>query len=206
MLDGLSTPGDLIDTADVYSPGFPATGGESETIIGDWLSPRGNRARMIAPHQGRHATWATERKGLGVGRWIMQRGRGFAAPAEDRRDRPVPGAQDDPETPLEETLAAFAELIKAGKVRAIGASNYERAGLAGLQTSARLGLPRYETLQPAVQPVDRAGFEAALAPLWPQRARRDHLLLRLASGFLSGKYRSEADFGKSKRGGGMTSI
>ena len=112
--------------------------------------------------------------------------------------------KDDPETPLEDTLTTFAELIKAGKVRAIGASNYEAPRLKlALETSAKLGLPRYETLQPLYNLMDRAGFEAELGPLCAAEGVGVINFYALASGFLSGKYRSEADFGKSARGGGM---
>jgi aryl-alcohol dehydrogenase-like predicted oxidoreductase len=109
--------------------------------------------------------------------------------------------KDDPNTPLEETLGAFAELIRAGKVRAIGASNYSAARLAdALTVSQRLGLPRYESLQPEYNLYDRAGFEAELEPL----CRRENLgvipYFSLAAGFLTGKYRSADDVSKSPRG------
>jgi aryl-alcohol dehydrogenase-like predicted oxidoreductase len=111
---------------------------------------------------------------------------------------------DDANTPLEETLGAYADLIKAGKVRAIGASNFTAARLdAALQTSARLKLPRYECLQPLYNLVERPAYESELEPL----CRREGLgvinFYALASGFLTGKYRSEADAGKSPRGGGI---
>jgi len=110
--------------------------------------------------------------------------------------------QDDPKTPLDDTLGAFAELMREGKVRAIGASNYSAARLdEALQTSARLKLPRYETLQPLYNLMERPAYEAELEPL----CRREGLgvinYFGLASGFLTGKYRSEADAGKSPRGG-----
>jgi aryl-alcohol dehydrogenase-like predicted oxidoreductase len=112
--------------------------------------------------------------------------------------------KDDPDTTLEETLATFAELIKAGKVRAIGASNYTAPRLKeALETGARLGLPRYETLQPLYNLMDRADFEAELGPLCQKEGIGVINYYALAAGFLSGKYRSEADFGKSKRGGNM---
>ena len=109
--------------------------------------------------------------------------------------------RDDPDTPLEETLAAFAELIKAGKVRAIGASNYTAPRLAeALAISARSGLPRFESLQPLYNLVERPGFEGELETL----CRREQLgvipYYSLASGFLTGKYRSEADTAGRTRG------
>lgn len=111
---------------------------------------------------------------------------------------------DDPATPVEETLEAYAELVKAGKVRAIGASNFTAARLKeSLAASARLGLPRYESLQPEYNLYDRAGYEGEL-----EQACREHGLgvityFSLASGFLTGKYRSEADLAKSPRGQGI---
>jgi aryl-alcohol dehydrogenase-like predicted oxidoreductase len=112
--------------------------------------------------------------------------------------------RDDETVPLEETLGTFAGLIEQGKVRAIGASNYTAPRLKqALETSARLGLPRYETLQPLYNLVDRAGFEAELAPLCLAEGIGVINYYPLAAGFLSGKYRSEADFGKSARGAGM---
>jgi aryl-alcohol dehydrogenase-like predicted oxidoreductase len=111
---------------------------------------------------------------------------------------------DDADTPLEETLSAFAELIAAGKVRAIGASNYAAARLReALDTSARLGLPRYETLQPQYNLVDRAGYEAELQPLCVAEGVGVINFYGLARGFLSGKYRGEPDVAKSARGAGV---
>jgi aryl-alcohol dehydrogenase-like predicted oxidoreductase len=112
--------------------------------------------------------------------------------------------QDDPKTPLEETLGTFADLIREGKVRAIGASNYSAARLdEALRTSAKLKLPRYESLQPLYNLVERAAYEGELEAL----CRREGLgvinYFGLASGFLTGKYRSEADADKSPRGGNI---
>jgi aryl-alcohol dehydrogenase-like predicted oxidoreductase len=109
--------------------------------------------------------------------------------------------QDDPETPIEETLATYGELIRAGKVRAIGASNFGAARLAeSIATSERTGLPRYESLQPLYNLYDRADYEAELEPL----CRRHEIgvigYYSLAAGFLTGKYRSEQDLTKSVRG------
>lgn len=201
-----------IDTADVYSAWAPGhAGGESESIIGEWLAARGSRGRVtiltkVGMQMGpRDAEGGGPKHAVGLSRrWIMQS-------VEDslRRLRTdvidlYQAHKDDPETPLEETLQAFAELIKAGKVRAIGASNYSAPRLRqALETSARLGLPRYETLQPLYNLMDRAEFEAELGPLCQEEGLGVINYYALASGFLTGKYRSEADFGKSKRGGGM---
>jgi aryl-alcohol dehydrogenase-like predicted oxidoreductase len=113
--------------------------------------------------------------------------------------------KDDPETPFEETLGAFAELITQGKVRAIGASNYEAARLEkALQVSADNALPRYETLQPHYNLYERAGFEKELEPLCLEHGIGVISYFSLARGFLTGKYRSEADLGKSPRGSGAS--
>ena len=114
--------------------------------------------------------------------------------------------QDDTDTPLEDTLGAFADLVRAGKVRAIGASNYGAARLQqALDTSARLGLPRYETLQPLFNLMDRAPYEAELQALCVREGLGVINFFGLARGFLSGKYRSEADLAKSPRGAGVKS-
>ncbi len=111
---------------------------------------------------------------------------------------------DDKDAPLEETLAAYDQLIKQGKVRAIGASNYDAPRLAeALGVSAAKKLPRYETLQPHYNLYERADYERALEPLVLKESIGVIPYYSLASGFLTGKYRSEADFKKSPRGGGM---
>jgi aryl-alcohol dehydrogenase-like predicted oxidoreductase len=110
--------------------------------------------------------------------------------------------RDDPDVAQEETLEAFGELLRAGKVRAIGASNFTASRLASaLATSAARGLPRYATLQPEYNLYDRAGFEAELAGLCAREGIGVIPYYGLASGFLTGKYRTLADVGKSPRGG-----
>ncbi len=111
---------------------------------------------------------------------------------------------DDTTTPFEDTLGTYADLIRAGKVRAIGASNHSAARLAqALDTSERFGLPRYETLQPLYNLADREPYEAELEPLVRARGVGVINFFGLARGFLTGKYRSEADLAKSPRGGGV---
>lgn len=190
----------FIDTADVYSIWAPGhAGGESETIIGKWLRASGKRSRVvIATKVGK--PMGPDRKGLKPAY--------IRAAVEDSLRRLQTDCidlyqshDDDADTPLEETLGAFADLIRAGKVRAIGASNYSAPRLElALQTSTRLSLPRYESLQPLYNLYDRAVFEDALGPL----CRREQVdvisFYALAAGFLSGKYRSRADIGKSARG------
>jgi aryl-alcohol dehydrogenase-like predicted oxidoreductase len=190
----------FIDTADVYSAWVPGhAGGESETIIGKWLKHSGKRARIVL------ATKVGKPMGEGkVGlsaRYIRE-----AVEASLRRLQTdhidlYQSHDDDTATPLEETLDAFAGLIRAGKVRAIGASNYsaERLELT-LQVAQREGLPRYESLQPLYNLYDRAVYEAALEPLCVRHGLGVINFYALAAGFLTGKYRSAADAGKSARG------
>ncbi|MBL8290156.1 MAG: aldo/keto reductase [Rubrivivax sp.] len=199
----------LIDTADIYSRWVSGhTGGESEAIIGRWLAAGASSSRrdkvLIATKVGKPmGAEGSGRMGLSR-RWIRQAVHESLQRLQTDRIDLYQSHDDDTGTPLEETLAAFAELIAEGKVRAIGASNHGAARLAeALATSARLKLPRYESLQPEYNLMQRAGYEAELEPL----VRREGLgvinFYALASGFLTGKYRSEADLGKSVRGGGM---
>jgi aryl-alcohol dehydrogenase-like predicted oxidoreductase len=202
LLDAFVDDGfNLIDTADVYSRWIKGhSGGESETVIGRWLKKSGKRDRVVL------ATKVGMDMGDGkiglASKYIRQSVDDSLRRLQTDRIDLYQAHQDDPKTPLEETLAAFAELIREGKVRAIGASNYSAARLdEALKTSARLKLPRYESLQPLYNLVERAAYEAELEPL----CRREGLgvinYFGLASGFLTGKYRSEADAGKSPRGG-----
>ncbi|MDA8251189.1 MAG: aldo/keto reductase, partial [Rhodospirillales bacterium] len=111
---------------------------------------------------------------------------------------------DDETTPVAETLEAFATLIRQGKVRAIGASNISAARLAeSLAASAQHGLPRYETLQPHYNLVERTGYERDFAPICREHGLGVIPYWSLAAGFLTGKYRSEADLAKSPRGQGV---
>ncbi len=204
LLDAFVDAGlNLIDTADLYSRWAPGhQGGESETIIGRWLKASGKRERvLIATKVGME---------MGPGKKGLSRAY-ILAEVEQSLERLQIEAidlyqshQDDPETPLEETLGAFAELIKQGKVRAIGASNYSATRLAeSLEVSRRHGLPRYESLQPLYNLYDREPFEAALEPLCQREQVGVISYFSLARGFLTGKYRSEADLGQSPRGGGI---
>jgi len=200
LLDEMVAAGlTAIDSADVYSAWAPGhSGGESETVLGAWLKRRGRRDDVLImtkcgiemPGRG---------KGLGH-KWIAQ------ACEDSLRRLGIEtidfywAHRDDAATPLEETLEAFGRLIKAGKVRAIGASNYSAARLqAALAASARDGLPRYEALQPHYNLVER-GIEADLLPLCRQEGLAVTPYFSLAAGFLTGKYRTEADLAKSPRG------
>ncbi|MBX3599634.1 MAG: aldo/keto reductase [Rubrivivax sp.] len=204
LLDAFVDGGfNLIDTADVYSTWVPGhQGGESETVIGQWLAAAPSRRDrvLIATKVGKPMPG-----GKGLSRaWIRQAVEDSLRRLRTDRIDLYQSHEDDATTPFEETLAAFAELIAEGKVRAIGASNITAPRLAeALATSARLGLPRYETLQPHFNLVERRVFEAELQPLCVQHGLGVINFFGLARGFLTGKYRSEADLAKSPRGGGV---
>jgi len=190
----------LVDTADVYSAWAPGNrGGESETIIGKWLSATGKRDRVvIATKVGYDLKEGG--KGLSRAHILKSVDLSLARLRTDRIDL-YQSHVEDPGVPHEETLATFAELIQAGKVRAIGASNFKPHTLRdALGVSKRLGLPRYETLQPLYNLYDRAEFEAGLGPLCREEGIGVIPFFALASGFLTGKYRTEADFALSARG------
>ena len=194
LLDQFLAAGfDFVDTADVYSRFHPGnTGGESETIIGEWLAARGGRDRVvIASKCG--IEMGPGMKGLSR-RYIVQAVEASLKRLQTDYIDLYQAHRDDPETPLEETLAAFADLIAQGKVRAIGASNYTAPRLAeALETSARLGLPRFESLQPLYNLVERTAFEGELEALCLREQIGVIPYYSLASGFLTGKYRSAAD-------------
>jgi len=204
LLDAFVDAGfNLIDTADVYSRWVPGhSGGESEAIIGRWLKQSGKRDRvLIATKVGKDM--GEGRTGLSP-RWIRQAAEDSLRRLQTDRIDLYQSHDDDPGTPFEESLAAYGELIRAGKVRAIGASNHSAARLAAaLDTSERLGLPCYETLQPLYNLVDREPYEAELEPLIRERGLGVINFFGLARGFLTGKYRSEADLAKSPRGAGI---
>ncbi|MEJ8837169.1 aldo/keto reductase [Ramlibacter sp. AN1133] len=190
----------FVDTADVYSRWAPGhTGGESESVIGRWVRQGGRRSKLvIATKVGND---------MGEGRIGLKPERIRAAVEESLRRLHVEcidlyqAHRDDESTPLDATLEAFGRLIAQGKVRAIGASNYGAPRLQqALDASARLGLPRYESLQPLYNLYDRFEFEEDLQAL----CRREHVgvinYYALAAGFLTGKYRSPEDAAKSARG------
>jgi aryl-alcohol dehydrogenase-like predicted oxidoreductase len=194
--------GNLIDTADVYSAWAPGNrGGESETIIGKWLKRSGKRQQVLIATKV--AKWA-EHPGLSPVN-IREAVDGSLQRLQVDCIDLYFAHQDDASVPMADTLGEFARLIEAGKIRAIGASNFSASRVAdALAISGEQNLPRYECLQPEYNLVSRHGYEAELEPL----ARRENLgvisYYGLASGFLSGKYRSEADLAKSStRGGGV---
>lgn len=194
LLDAFVARGfNLIDTADVYSKWIPGhQGGESETIIGKWLKKSGKRTQVvIATKLG--VEMAPGEQGLSKAYMMRAVERSLQRLQTDCIDL-YQSHRDDEQTPLEETLAAYAQLIEQGKVRAIGASNYKAPRLAeALQVSARRGYPRYEVLQPCYNLYDRPDFEAELADLCVREQVGVIPYFSLACGFLTGKYRSAKD-------------
>ncbi|WP_428487394.1 aldo/keto reductase [Rhodopila sp.] len=190
----------FLDTADVYSRWHPGnSGGDSEMIIGKWLKTRGNRDKVIlATKLG--IEMAPGKKGLS--RAYMRQ----AVEASLRRLQTdyidlYQSHRDDPETPIEETLSSYGDLIKAGTVREIGASNFSAERLAeALKISEEKGLPRYQSLQPHYSLVERTEFEGKLEELCLARKVGVIGYYSLASGFLTGKYRSRADTEGRARG------
>ncbi len=204
LLDAFVDAGfNLVDTADVYSRWAPGhQGGESERVIGRWLKASGKRERIVlATKVG--MDMGDARKGMSA-RWIRQAVEDSLTRLQTDRIDLYQSHLDDASVPWDETLGAFADLIRAGKVRAIGASNISAPRLQeALDASARLGLPRYECLQPEYNLANRAPYEAALQALCVDQGVGVINFYSLARGFLTGKYRSEADLGKSPRGAGV---
>lgn len=201
LLDGLFEAGfNFIDTADVYSRWASGhEGGESETIIGKWMKARGNRDRIVlATKVG---------SDMGLGRVCLKPD--YIRPAVEASLKRLQTDHidlyfshwDDPETPFEDVLATYEELIKAGKVRLIGASNLSASRLFdALAVSAREKLPRYEVFQPEYNLCEREVYESEIEPICQRNGLGVVTYFSLAAGFLTGKYRSEADAQKSVRG------
>ena len=203
ILDGFfAVDFNFIDTADIYPKWAPGNkGGESETIIGKWMKERSNRTEVIL------ATKCGHEWGMGPGKTGLSKQYILQA-AEDSLRRLqtdyidlYQAHQDDLKTPLDETLEAFAQLIQAGKVRAIGASNYSAQRLQeALRVSKTHHLPRYETLQPHYNLYERTDYESTLEDLCLRERLGVIPYFSLASGFLTGKYRSKADLAGKARG------
>jgi aryl-alcohol dehydrogenase-like predicted oxidoreductase len=197
---------ELIDTADNYSQWVPGhAGGESESLIGEWLHARGGRHRVVIATKCGQGRWAGE---FALSRENVLR----ACDASLRRLQTdyidlYQAHRDLGNTPLEETLGAMAELVKAGKVRAIGASNFSALRLAEALTISRVqGLPRFESLQPHYNLIARSDFESALGPLCQREQLGVLPYYALASGFLTGKYRRSEDLAqRSPRAASMAS-
>jgi aryl-alcohol dehydrogenase-like predicted oxidoreductase len=201
VLDAFVDAGlNAIDTADVYSAWVPGhKGGESETVLGNWFAARKNRDKVVlATKVGMLAI--DEKSGLSRSHIVRAVENSLKRLKTDYIDLYF-AHRDDENTPLEETLEAFAALVKAGKVRVLGASNYSAARLKeALAISEQKSLPRYEALQPLYNLSDRKAFEAELQGVCEEHTIGVVPYYGLASGFLTGKYRSEADATKSPRG------
>jgi aryl-alcohol dehydrogenase-like predicted oxidoreductase len=200
LLDAFVAAGfNAIDTADVYSRWAPGhTGGESETILGKWLKRGRNRNKVIvATKVGMEM--APDKKGLSEA-YILRAAEDSLRRLQTDTIDLYQSHADDADTPIDETLGAYSKLIAQGKVRAIGASNYKADRFAAaLEISKKSGLPRYESLQPNYNLYDRADFEAQLEPLCLKEGIGVINYYPLASGFLSGKYRSERDVDERPR-------
>ena len=190
----------FLDTADVYSRWHPGNmGGDSEMIIGKWLKARGNRNEVIL----------ATKLGIEMGPGKKGLSKAYMQTAVEDSLRRLQtdyidlyqSHRDDPDTPIEETLSAYADLIKQGKVREIGASNFSADRLAeSLKISSEKGLPRYQSLQPHYSLVERAEFEGKLEDLCLAEKIGVIGYYSLASGFLTGKYKSQADTEGRSRG------
>ena len=197
--------GVMIDTADVYSAWVPGhKGGESESLIGAWLKGRGRRDNVLIATKVGMMPW--DGKGTGVldPETIVASCEASLARLGVETIDLYYAHQDDKATPLADQLGAFDSLVKAGKVRAIAASNYSAGRLnEALDLSEREGLARYEALQNEYNLMNRGKYDGALQQICIERNIGGLPFYGLANGFLTGKYRSEADKAKSIRGGRM---
>jgi aryl-alcohol dehydrogenase-like predicted oxidoreductase len=204
ILDGFVDAGfSFIDTADIYSSWAPGNkGGESESIIGNWLKQTGKRSQVIiATKVGMEMS--PQDKGLSKAYILREVEASLRRLQTDYIDL-YQSHKDDLATPLDETLEAYSQLVKEGKVRVIGASNFTRDRLAeALRLSEENAWPRYESLQPNYNLYDREDFETNLEPLCLNSDVGVIPYYSLASGFLTGKYRSEQDTAGAKRGQGI---
>ncbi len=192
-----------IDTADIYSAWAEGNqGGESEAIIGKWMAARGNREQILLITkvgaelaEGNHDLSRDS---------VLRRAKASLERLQTERIDLLFSHFDDGKTPPEETLGAYAELMEAGQVRAIGASNFSPERLqASLDAASRENLPAYSVFQPGYSLVNRSKFEEGVGPVCREAGLGVITYFPLASGFLTGKYRSEADLGQSIRGGGV---
>jgi len=193
-----------VDTADVYSRWVPGNkGGESETMIGNWLKASPARRSQVVLITKVGAAPGTDGKGLSAMSIVAGVEGSLRRLQTDRIDLYL-SHRPDADTPIEQTLRAYEALIQTGKVRAIGSSNSTATGLReALDTAAAKGLPRYEVEQPEYSLCERNKFEGSLQDLCIAEGLGAIVYYSLASGFLSGKYRSKADLGKGARAGGV---
>jgi aryl-alcohol dehydrogenase-like predicted oxidoreductase len=203
LLDRFVAEGfNLVDTADVYSTWAPGNkGGESEIIIGNWMKKRGNRQELVI---------ATKVGGdMGQGKtlskkWVMQACEDSLRRLQTDYIDLYQTHWDDVSTPVGETLEAYTQLIKEGKVRVIGTSNMSPERLReSLEYSRGNKLPSYQSLQPEYNLYNREKYEKQYEPIVKDEGMAVMCYYSLASGFLTGKYRSEEDVSKSARGGGV---
>ena len=192
----------MVDTADVYARWTPAGGGASETVIGKWLAQGGKRDKVVlATKFG--SEMGEGMKGLSAKYMVEAVEASLKRLQTDHIDL-YQSHRDDPDTPQEETAEAFDRLVKAGKVRAIGSSNFTPERLkSAIDIAEAKGLARYNSEQPLYNLYDRAGFEAGLQKVCIENEVGVIPYYGLASGFLTGKYRTEADLDKSPRGRGV---
>ena len=203
LLDAFVAGGfNMVDTADVYSRWAPAGGGASETVIGKWLAQSGKRDKIVlATKLG--SEMGEGMKGLSAKYMVEAVEASLKRLQTDYIDL-YQSHRDDPDTPQEETAEAFDRLVKAGKVRAIGSSNFTPERLkSALEISDAKGLPRYNSEQPLYNLYAREGFESGLQQVCIDNEVGVIPYYGLASGFLTGKYRTEADLSKSPRGQGV---
>ncbi|HKR93925.1 MAG TPA: aldo/keto reductase [Candidatus Angelobacter sp.] len=201
ILDAFVAAGlNFIDTADSYSTWVSGhSGGESETIIGNWFKRSGKRDQIIiATKVGSEIPG----QGKGLSRaWIMRQAEASLKRLQTDYIDLYQSHRDDPNTPVDETLEAYAQLVQQGKVRVIGCSNFTAERIQeSLAASRKHSWPRYESLQPNYNLYERAPYESTLEPVVLQEKMGVIPYYSLASGFLTGKYRSEADLSKSPRG------
>ncbi len=203
LLDAFVAGGfNMVDTADVYSRWAPAGGGASETVIGKWLAQGGKRDKIVlATKFG--SEMGEGMKGLSAKYMVEAVEASLKRLQTDYIDL-YQSHRDDPDTPQEETAEAFDRLVKAGKVRAIGSSNFTPERLkSAIEISQAKGLARYNSEQPLYNLYARQGFESGLQQVCIENEVGVIPYYGLASGFLTGKYRTEADLSKSPRGQGV---
>jgi aryl-alcohol dehydrogenase-like predicted oxidoreductase len=203
LLDAFVNAGlNLIDTADVYAKWVPGnTGGESETVIGNWLKKSGKRNHVVIATKVGHTMGMGEgMKGLSR-KYIMQAVEASLKRLQTDHIDLYQSHEDDENTPIEETLETYSLLVKQGKIRAIGASNFKADRLAkSLELSTKLGYPAYQTLQPMYNIYDRAEYEKELEPFCLKNGIGVICFYGLAKGFLTGKYRTKEDLTKGAHG------
>jgi len=205
LLDAFFAAGfNAVDTADAYSRWVPGhQGGESEIIIGEWMKQRGNRAKIIVMTKA-GMDMGDGKKGLSKAHILRSTEDSLRRLQTDYIDL-YQSHIDDPDTPFEEILGAYAGLMKQGKVRAIGASNHKGDRLAAaLEVSRKTGLPAYQSLQPNYSLIERADYETNLEPICVKENLGVINYFPLAGGFLTGKYRSESDAAGKARARNVT--